>query len=408
MKRKVLSILLSLCMVLTMVPAAFAVEMSDTTDTATEPGATAQSSGYTFEVKAPETLKVNQEYTDASVTLKGSADAETVSNARIKIEMTQKPEGSNPKILATDTTSQIEYNLAEIGYWGPEQGFGVNADYDATTPLKLSFDKPGTYTANFQLVKVQQTQDEAEDESLAEGSATIKVTYHPILSESIVAAPLADQSSDPVTDLYDEGSYQVTAPKTIATDSINTIQIAAKNLKQHTNANQQVGYWCGFSVIAPEGATKMKYAFAENEDGLSSLSENAVVLEQNVDGKNSAGIAFYTNAGAEVPKTYCAVQFFGGEEGDIALTDVVKFQMDLTGVSTEAQGDTTAVLPAILADKDGNQDGLYTSYDVTATQGQGRIEVSVEATGLKQHTNANGTAGYWVGLPLPLLITRRK
>lgn len=43
------------------------------------------------------------------------------------------------------------------------------------------------------------------------------------------------------------------------------------------------------------------------------------------------GIAFYVNAGADNPKTYCAVQFFNDSE--TAITDVFKFHMDLSGVT---------------------------------------------------------------------------
>lgn len=76
--------------------------------------------GYTFEVNAPAELTVNQEYTGASVTLKGSDGAESCQAALIKVQITQSPEGSSPRIMATDTQGQA-WNLAEVGQWGPPE-----------------------------------------------------------------------------------------------------------------------------------------------------------------------------------------------------------------------------------------------------------------------------------------------
>ena len=325
MKKRMLSALLALCMVLTMAPAAFAAGGEDAVDSSGENSSAVQESGYSFVITAPEKMTVGEEFTEASATLKGAEDAETYEHAVIKIEVTA-PEGAKPQILAKDTMENT-YNLAETKQWGPAEGFKVEANYNAETPLTLSFDKAGIYTATFRLETVV---SEGEPAVLAEGTAKIEVSYeYALAAKDIAAAPIADQSGNDVGELYDADSYKVTVPENITADIVNEIAIAITNLKQHTNAEGTLGYWCGLSVIAPEKATKMKYAFAANEAGLGTLSE-ASALEASVDGSND-GIAFYVNAGADNPKTYCAVQFFNDSE--TAITDVFKFHMDLSGVT---------------------------------------------------------------------------
>lgn len=127
---------------------------------------------------------------------------------------------------------------------------------------------------------------EGEPAVLAEGTAKIEVSYeYALAAKDIAAAPIADQSGNDVGELYDADSYKVTVPENITADIVNEIAIAITNLKQHTNGEGTLGYWCGLSVIAPEKATKMKYAFAANEAGLGTLSE-ASALEASVDGSN--------------------------------------------------------------------------------------------------------------------------
>lgn len=232
---------------------------------------------------------------------------------------------------------------------------------------------------------------DAEDAS----TSTDAITLSPA---SIVPAPIVDHSSTAETELYDAGSYQVKVPDTLTTDDdINKIEISVQNLKEHTNANDAPGYWCGFSVVAPENATKMKYAFATSLDELDSLKE--APFEENVDDKGGQGIAFYVDAGAKTPKTYCAVQFLTDDES--STTGIVKFQMDLTGVSKYSPTESNTVYPAILNDKDGDPSDLYESYEVTSSPAtDGVVNVAIQAKGLKKHTNAADKEGYWVGFAL--------
>ena len=237
MKKRMLSALLALCMVLTMAPAAFAAGGEDAVDSSGENSSAVQESGYSFVITAPEKMTVGEEFTEASATLKGAEDAETYEHAVIKLEVTA-PEGAKPQILAKDTMENTD-TLAETKQWGPAEGFKVEANYNAETPLTLSFDKAGIYTATFRLETVV---SEGEPAVLAEGAAKIEVSYeYALAAKDIAVAPVADQSGNDVGELYDADSYKVTVPENITADIVNEIAIAITNLKQHTNAEGTLG-----------------------------------------------------------------------------------------------------------------------------------------------------------------------
>ncbi len=122
---------------------------------------------YTFTLEAPDSMRPETK-AEAKVTLTGDANAPTYDHALILVEVTG-PEGSKPQVLATDTQGNT-FNLAETKQWGPDGGFQVKASYSATTPLSLSFDKTGTYTATFTLVDLDQ-----DNRVLGSGEKTIQV-----------------------------------------------------------------------------------------------------------------------------------------------------------------------------------------------------------------------------------------
>jgi len=72
---------------------------------------------------------------------------------RVNVEVTEKPQGSTVTLKATDSKG-VEHDIAAIGYWGPEDGFPIGADYSATTPVKATFSAPGAYTIVLTLVDV--------------------------------------------------------------------------------------------------------------------------------------------------------------------------------------------------------------------------------------------------------------
>lgn len=241
--------------------------------------------------------------------------------------------------------------------------------------------------------------------SATEKDGTFSIT--PAETGTVYPARLADQSETPITDLYDKDSYNVKATQATEAetgDYYTEVAVSVKNLKKHTNANSDEGHWVGFALAAPDGAKQMKYAFEASKDALT-LSD-AAELEQNVAAENKSGIAFYLDAGSKTPKTWAQVQWLG--ENDAVLSNTV-YHMDLSGVTLAMDENTMPTIrPAKLHDNAETNaykdEDLYTagSYNAQITsQGAGGVyNVAITAQQLREHANAPGTKGYWVGFEL--------
>jgi hypothetical protein len=70
---------------------------------------------------------------------------------------------------ATDP-EEVEHTFVNSGYWGPETGFELPADYTETTDWTLNFSGPGEYSITFSLV------DAATDELIADLTETQPLT----------------------------------------------------------------------------------------------------------------------------------------------------------------------------------------------------------------------------------------
>lgn len=269
---------------------------------------------------------------------------------------------------------------------------------DGTTDGKSSIAiKAGTFSTNV---------TEFLKPGLAVKSEDGTFSVAPAAPEEVYAAKLADQSADPVQTLYDENSYNVSATQATEAetgDYYTEVAVSVKNLKKHTNANSNEGHWVGFALAAPEDATQMKYAFAASKDKLT-LRE-ASELEANVV-ENKPGIAFYVDAGSKTLKTWAQVQWLD-KDGSVLSNTV--YHMDLSGVTLAMDTDSAPVIrPAKLHDNAETNaykdEDLYTarSYDAKITsQGAGGVyNVAITAQQLREHANAPGTKGYWVGFEL--------
>lgn len=251
--------------------------------------------------------------------------------------------------------------------------------------------------------------------SATEKDGTFSIT--PAETGTVYPARLADQSETPITDLYDKDSYNVKATQATEAetgDYYTEVAVSAANLKKHTNGDttKTQGHWIGIALVAPEGATQVKYAFAASKAKLTLGQAGA--LETNVTDKNESGIAFYVDAGSKTPKTWAQVQWLG--ENDAVLSNTV-YHMDLSGVTLAMDKDTMPkIRPAKLHDNAETNaykdEELYTagSYDAKITsQGAGGVyNVAISAKQLREHANAPGTKGYWVGFELTAPETATK
>ena len=76
---------------------------------------------------------------------------------------------------ATDSQGQ-PWTFEDSGVWGPDSGFAVPAEYNATTEFKCIFSKVGNYKLHAALVKV------------ADKSVVTEATVEAIVAEVVVAA----------------------------------------------------------------------------------------------------------------------------------------------------------------------------------------------------------------------------
>lgn len=107
-----------------------------------------------FELKYDGDIVVN-ETKEGSVILRGT-NASTYSNVRVRVDV----EGpGTPKLIATDTNQQ-EFDLVDIKYWGPPEGFAVTGTFENETPIKATFLVAGTYTIKLTLVNMQSSEAE--------------------------------------------------------------------------------------------------------------------------------------------------------------------------------------------------------------------------------------------------------
>ena len=242
-----------------------------------------------------------------------------------------------------------------------------------------------------------------------EEGGTFSIT--PAAVETVYPAILADQTSEGAIDAKDLCSdYKVEAALKQEADTgdyYNEVAISAKNLKKHTNANSTEGHWIGIALVAPEGATQVKYDFAASKADLTLGQTGA--LEKNVATVGEAekdGIAFYVDAGSKTLKTWAQVQWL---DKDGAVLSNTVYHMDLSGVTLAMDKDTMPkIRPAKLHDNAETNaykdEDLYTagSYDAKITsQGAGGVyNVAITAQQLRKHTNAKKDKDYWVGFDL--------
>ncbi len=97
---------------------------------------------------------VKGEQKDATVVLKG-VGAPTYTNVRIKVDVTGP---AVPSFIAYDSQG-TRFDIAELGYWGPDAGFAVAGDFENTTPIQATFPEEGQYTVTLSLINVANNND---------------------------------------------------------------------------------------------------------------------------------------------------------------------------------------------------------------------------------------------------------
>ncbi len=102
---------------------------------------------YSFDISYTGDIIEDQDK-DATVILQAT-EGTVYSNVRIKVDFISGP--AKPTILAYDSAG-IGYNIAELGYWGPETGFAVGGTFKNETPIVATYSEAGTYVVQLTLI----------------------------------------------------------------------------------------------------------------------------------------------------------------------------------------------------------------------------------------------------------------
>ena len=157
--------------------------------------------GYDLEVNYTGDIIVNQEKA-AEVVLVGDGSGTGYSKVRIKIDIAGP---STPKILATDT-SLVEHDIAQLGYWGPEEGFAIPDTVRNVTPVKATFDQPGEYKITLSLIN-----KEAADAVITSKEVTMVVKED---------TPPANETTNQVNDVVEN---EIVANEIVANEITNEV-----------------------------------------------------------------------------------------------------------------------------------------------------------------------------------------
>ena len=427
MKKRVLSAALSLCMLLTLLPtAAFAAEGDTTTDPGASPAPVAPAAPekvYAAKLadQSAEPIQTLYDENSYNVSATKATEAETgdyYTEVAVSVKNLKKHTNAN-----SDEGHWVGFALAAPeGATQMKYAFGASKDaltLGTASELEANVveNKPGIafyVDAGSKTLKTW-----AQVQWLNENDAVLSNTvYHMDLSG--VTLFMAENSAPTVTpaklhdtanvyadnQLYTAGSYDAKLTSQGA-GGVYNVAITANQLREHTNGQDKKGYWVGFELIAPANATKFKYASGTE------IADDAKLNDIETLPENRQGVAFYLNAQNKDTRTI-TVQWTT-DDG----TESATFSVDLSGVTLAMDEDSAPVIrPAKLHDNAETNaykdEDLYTagSYKAAITsQGAGGVyNVAITAQQLREHANAPGTKGYWVGFDVvaPEGVTKYK
>ena len=225
-----------------------------------------------------------------SITVTETADSATVNTekgARVESVTTA---GADTTVAGSGTVSKVEAAEGSTGATVTTPGTTVENNGSGSVTTDKGEVKPGDTGTN----------KPAAGGGTSGGSSGPSVTA----VDNVTTAILNDTRTEGKVENLATG-YSVAAQKWSNRDYVD-VDIDATDLAYHQNGNNAMGYWIGFAVAAPEGATQMKYAFAAEQADLT-LSD-AMALEANVTSEGESGIAFYVNMGGSI-KNWAQIQW---------------------------------------------------------------------------------------------------
>lgn len=308
-----------------------------------------------------ETMNVQGSASGAAVSVQSGTTVNTMNTAASKAVVTVNGTVNTMSVAGSDTTVKAEE--------------GAKIEKVTTSAAKTTVSGKGS-VANFEAAKGSSGADITTDGTKVVNNGTGNVTTgnDKVIASGSTGASKSDSTGTttpggstgdgdegiPILPVGDVGvanlvdkngevdniatNYSVNATRTVGQDYVN-VAINASNVKYHTNANSMDGYWVGFSVVAPEGAAKFKVGFADTQKGAEdalAADTKGTDLMLNIDGtatgggEGKKGIALYSSATADSPKTWVKLQWVNTEGANVG--DATLYKMDLSNVTVAPIG----------------------------------------------------------------------
>ncbi len=134
-----------------------------------------RSNNYNFDIEYTGDV-VAKEAKNATVILEGT-DATPYTNVRIKVELVSGP--ATPTIIAYESNG-TGYNILDIGYWGPDEGFAVGNTFRNETPVVATYPEAGTYVIRLSLINKQK-----DDEVITSKEFSTTVLEAPAIDNNV-------------------------------------------------------------------------------------------------------------------------------------------------------------------------------------------------------------------------------
>jgi hypothetical protein len=169
-----MAMLLAVMLVVTMLPAAASAE--------------GEPSEYSFEYTVPEKIAAGKDV-NVDVTFK---TVEEKDYGYEGVRFAFKAEGPGNVTFKAKDSLGAEHTFTNEGCWGPDKGFDLPADYEATTNWTLNFSRSGKYTITFSLIDA----DSKEVIDGIEDSATVTVVDAAVIDASRIYADDDEYDAD--------------------------------------------------------------------------------------------------------------------------------------------------------------------------------------------------------------------
>lgn len=134
--------------------------------------------------------------------------------------------------------------------------------------------------------------DGDEEEQEDNTSPAYGEVYAAALHDNAKENPISDEELNPEDYAVNVASKRI--------DGAYRVEVIATGVKHHTNGNDQIGAWVGIGLVAPEGATSVKYAVAPGVRELASaplttLGSLETFKAAGEDESGKTGLAYYVD-----------------------------------------------------------------------------------------------------------------